>query len=120
GNPQAVRFPPSQIKHPDRRLTFPQQRGKHGSPATVQKSQRLRFDFSYSGIKTAVLRHVETHNLKASIEARRQALSAIPKPNVQDYVANCDPETLDLIASFQRAMVDDVVSKTLTAAREYY
>jgi N6-L-threonylcarbamoyladenine synthase len=64
------------------------------------------------------LRYVETHNLAESIEARRRALAAIAKPKLEDYLANCDPETLDLIASFQRAMVEDLVTKTLAAARE--
>jgi N6-L-threonylcarbamoyladenine synthase len=89
--------------------------GRAGTPA----ARRARFDFSYSGIKTAVLRYVETHNLSASIEARRRALAAIAKPTLEDYLANCDKQTLDLIASFQRAMVEDVVAKTLAAAREY-
>jgi N6-L-threonylcarbamoyladenine synthase len=78
-----------------------------------------RFDFSYSGIKTAVLRYVETHNLAESIEVRRRVLSAIAKPKLEDYLANCDPQVLDLIASFQRAMVEDLIIKTLAAARAY-
>ena len=61
-----------------------------------------RFDFSYSGIKTAVLRYVETHAMKESIEARRKALATIAKPKLEDYLANCDKQTLDLVASFQR------------------
>jgi N6-L-threonylcarbamoyladenine synthase len=65
------------------------------------------------------LRYVETHNLRPTIESRRTALAAIVKPKIEDYVANCDKQTLDLIASFQRAMVNDLVSKTLAAAREY-
>ena len=31
----------------------------------------------------------------------------------------CDRPTLDLVASFQRAIVDDLVAKTLTAAQAY-
>ena len=57
--------------------------------------------------------------MAASIEARRRALAAIPKPKLEDYLANCDKQTLDLVASFQRAMVADLVSKTLAAAQEY-
>jgi N6-L-threonylcarbamoyladenine synthase len=79
----------------------------------------VRFDFSYSGIKTAVLRYVETHNMAAAIESRRRAMASIAKPKLEDYIANCDKQTLDLVASFQRAMVGDLVSKTLAAAREY-
>jgi N6-L-threonylcarbamoyladenine synthase len=76
-----------------------------------------RFDFSYSGIKTAVLRYVETNHLAPSIESRRKSLAQIVKPKLADYLANSDQRTLDLVASFQRAMVGDLVAKTLTAAR---
>ena len=83
------------------------------------KSGRPRFDFSYSGIKTGVLRYVETSGLASSIEVRRKALAGITKPKLEDYLANCDKRTLNLLASFQRAMVEDLVGKTLTAARDY-
>jgi N6-L-threonylcarbamoyladenine synthase len=106
GDPTAVKFPPSQLKHRDRRdKSIPVEGG------------RTRVDFSYSGIKTAVLRYLETHYLQSSIDARRSAVAAISNPQVQDYVAHSDRQTLDLVASFQRAMVEDLVSKTLTAAR---
>jgi tRNA N6-adenosine threonylcarbamoyltransferase len=108
GNAKAVSFPPSQIKHPDRK-----EREKN------RRSELIRFDFSYSGIKTAVLRYVETHHLPDSIEKRRRNLSTIPQPKLQDYIANCDQQTLDLVASFQRAMVEDLIGKTLAAARFY-
>ena len=114
GDPEAVKFTISQIKHPDRTQPSKTVRGGVHSGAPVHP----RFDFSYSGIKTAVLRYVETHGLKASIEARRRALSGIAKPKLEDYLAVSDRETLDLIASFQRTMVNDLVAKTLAAARE--
>ena len=121
GDPHAVKFPPSQIKHPDRRTLSkaptPERTRNDGAPAAQQS--RPRFDFSYSGIKTAVLRYVETHNMAVSIDSRRRALAAIAKPKLEDYLANCDKETLDLVTSFQRAIVGDLVSKTLAAAREY-
>ncbi len=105
GDPTAVKFSLSQLKHPDR--------NDKGKPA----EEGARFDFSYSGIKTAVLRYVEVHNLRASIEARRKALAEIAHPKLEDYLRECDQQTLDLVASFQRAMVGDLVGKTLAAAR---
>jgi len=81
------------------------------------ETDRPRFDFSYSGIKTAVLRYVEVHEMHPSIEVRRQVLANISKPKLEDYIANCDRQTLDLVASFQRAIVEDLVGKTLAAAR---
>lgn len=106
GDPAAVKFSFAQLKHPDRN---PQGARKYSG------GQHLA-DFSYSGIKTAVLRHVETHSMAAGIEARRAALAGIAKPRAADVLPHCDQPTLDLIASFQRAMVGDLVRKTLAAA----
>ncbi len=57
--------------------------------------------------------------MHSSIAARREALAKISKPKLEDYLAHCDKQTLDLVASFQRAIVEDLVGKTLTAARAY-
>jgi N6-L-threonylcarbamoyladenine synthase len=35
---------------------------------------------------------------------------------VEDVLAQCDPQTLDLIASFQHAVVGDLMKKTFAAA----
>jgi N6-L-threonylcarbamoyladenine synthase len=105
GDPTAVKFLPAQIKHRDRR-------GQKEVEPDIP-----RFDFSYSGIKTAVLRYVEVHEMLRSIEIRRKTLATISKPKFEDYLANCDRQTLDLVASFQRAIVEDLVGKTLAAAR---
>jgi N6-L-threonylcarbamoyladenine synthase len=110
GDPSAVKFLSAQIKHPDRR----ERRGQKEPDLN-----RPRFDFSYSGIKTAVLRYVEVHNMRDSIEVRRRVLANISKPKLEDYLAACDRQTLDLVASFQRAVVDDLVGKTLAAAAAY-
>jgi N6-L-threonylcarbamoyladenine synthase len=110
GDPAAVKFPPAQIKHRDRR--------DHKRQKEIETDEP-RFDFSYSGIKTAVLRYVEVHGLRESVEARREKLAGIAKPALQDVLATCDKKTLDLVASFQRAMVEDLVGKTLAAARAY-
>ena len=112
GDPHAVKFPPAQIKHRDRR-------GRHDGRDVDSANERPRFDFSYSGIKTAILRFVEAHAMRSAIEARRISLVKMIKPKLEDYLANCDHATLDLIASFQRAIVDDLVAKTLAAAEAY-
>jgi len=109
GATSAIKFPPSQIKHADRRTK------KNES----SREENARFDFSYSGLKTAILRHVETHGMQPSIDARRKALAGILEPKLEQYLALCDRQTLDLIASFQLAIVNDLTSKTLAAARSY-
>jgi N6-L-threonylcarbamoyladenine synthase len=112
GDARAVKFPPAQIKHRDRR---DRRDGKQIAP----DDDRPRFDFSYSGIKTAILRYVETHRMRDSVEQRRRALAEIPKPTLDDIRAYCDKPTLDLVASFQRALIEDLVGKTLAAAEAY-
>ena len=114
GDPKAVRFPPAQIKHRDRRG---RKDGRAVELDVAPDGDHPRFDFSYSGIKTAILRYVETHAMLAAVEGRRQALAKISKPKLGDYLAHCDRLTLDLVSSFQRALVEDLVGKTLAAAR---
>ena len=55
--------------------------------------------------------------MRETIAARREALRQIANPTREDYLAHCDTQTLDLVASFQRAVVNDLVGKTLYAAR---
>jgi N6-L-threonylcarbamoyladenine synthase len=107
GNPQAVKFPFAQIKHRDR------------NPQNRHSADESRVDFSYSGIKTAVLRYVETHDMREKITPRQLALAQLANPSREDYLAACDQLTLDLVASFQHAVVNDLVSKTLLAARKH-
>ena len=103
GNPRAVKFGPAQIKHPDR---------------ATPRDRQTPYDFSFSGIKTAVLRYVELEGMRDSVAARRNALSSLGRPTPQDVLPLCDGKTLDLVASFQRAVVHDLVSRTLQAAVE--
>lgn len=107
GDPYAVKFSFAQVKQK------PHRAGEQDS-----RSQQ-RFQFSFSGIKTAVLRYVETHNLRESIEKRRHTLAAIPHPKPADALVLCDAETLGLIASFQRAVVDDLRRKTFAAMETF-
>ncbi len=104
GDPDAVPF------------TFSQVKAKAHRPG--QRAALPRFLFSFSGIKTAVLRYVELHGMRAGIEARRRALLLMDNPKPEDAVGLCDLQTLDLIASFQRAVVGDLLRKTFRAAEE--
>lgn len=72
GDPKAYRFPRPLIGSPD-------------------------FDFSFSGLKTAVLREVQTHNGNALNESTIE----------------------DICASTQYAIVDVLVKKTMKAAKKY-
>ena len=76
GNPNAIRFP--------RGLTLPKDMEKH------------RYDFSFSGLKTAVARHVEL------AESKGEEFSVA-----------------DVAASFREAVVDVLIKKAVSACKEF-
>lgn len=104
GDPRAVPFSPIHVKQ---------------KPYRAAQEQSPRFLFSFSGLKTAVLRYVQTHGMADRIEARRAALQNVPGAKPPDALGLCDTETLNLIASFQRAVVDDLARKTFAAAEHF-
>jgi N6-L-threonylcarbamoyladenine synthase len=115
GNPRAVQFNFAPIKrkpHRDRAAT-PNKKAPAAGPGPG-------FDFSFSGIKTAVLRYIETHTMRESVEKRRRAFAALgEKPAVEAVAALCDVQTLDLIASFQSAVVGNLLRQTFAAAENF-
>ena len=82
-DPTAVALPPTRLTHPDRNAP----------------TREYRFDFSFSGLKTAVLRHVRE---------RQQQLQTERLP---------DADVRLLAASFQARVVDTLVKRTFAAAR---
>ncbi len=117
GNPLAVPFAFSQIKT-KLHLAGKAPRTKAARTAPIANLDP-HFLFSFSGIKTAVLRYVELHNLRPEAEARRETLFTGPdasaRPTIEAALATCDPQTLDLIAGFQHAVVGDLLKKTFAA-----
>jgi N6-L-threonylcarbamoyladenine synthase len=92
----------------------------HGDPKAVRfgepKMKSNPHDFSFSGIKTAMLYHLRRHpELQPEIDARHQAL-ARGERTADALRQLSSPATLDLVASFQRAVVDDLTTRTLAAA----
>ena len=83
GNDEAIRWPGTRLTNPDRNA--PERDG--------------RFDFSFSGLKTAVLRHVR----------QRQAELGSERLPAEEIV--------DLAASFQRRVVETLIERTFAAAR---
>jgi N6-L-threonylcarbamoyladenine synthase len=109
GNPKAVPFSFAQIKTKAHRT---------GTGGPVDPDAPESTLFSFSGIKTAVLRYTQANGMAESIESRRHALAVIPNARPSDALALCDKQILDLIASFQRAVVDDLRRKTFRAAEQ--
>lgn len=83
GDARAIQWPGTRLTNPDRNA--PERDG--------------RFDFSFSGLKTAVLRHVR---------ARQAALGVERLP---------ESEVCDIAASFQRRVVETLVDRAFAAAR---
>src|SRR5215471_15539376 len=68
---------------------------------TFAKMKGNALDFSFSGLKTAVLRWVEAHDMEAEIAARTALRREHPQPTTEQWLAATPPRTLDLLASFQ-------------------
>jgi tRNA N6-adenosine threonylcarbamoyltransferase len=163
GNPKAVPFSLAQIK------TKAHLGGKPAPTKAARTAPIARLDphflFSFSGIKTAVLRYVELHGLRDEARARVSRLYPVApsfsesasadsgrvgdhsrllpvapsfsesassdSERVGDHIrkstphtpqsheealALCPQPTLDLIASFQHAVIGDLMKKTFAAA----
>ena len=89
-----------------------------GNPRAVKftrsKMSGNSLDLSFSGIKTAVLRLTEARDMTAEIAARR----ALINPNLADYLATTPQPTLDLIASFQYTVIDELLSRVRIFAED--
>ena len=95
GDDRAVEFPVARITHPDRNRP-----PTIGYPGALGHVRRGMTDFSFSGIKTAVKRHVA-----ARLEGR-EGVGTLPAP-----------EVADLCASFQRSVVGALLDRTFEAAK---
>jgi len=116
GNPNAVPFAFAQIK------TKAHLGGKPPRTKAAKTAPITRLDphflFSFSGIKTAVLRYVELHDMRAEAKDRvNRVLANFRPPQTREQaLALCPQPTLDLIASFQHAVIGDLMKKTFAAA----
>ena len=93
-NDRAVTFPVARMTHADRNEGPPLAR-----PAGFPRALRGRTEFSFSGLKTAVKRHVA-----ARLQQREGAV--LPAA-----------EVADICASFQRVVVEALLDRTFEAAR---
>ena len=117
GDPRAVPFRFAQIKT--------KRSGKVAPNSVGNTDVEARFDVSFSGIKTAVRRYVETHAMAERVAARAHAMrvaelsNAKPRHAMAEVLPLFDRETLDVIASFQ-ASVTGYLTRTVFAAAERF
>jgi N6-L-threonylcarbamoyladenine synthase len=92
----------------------------HGNPNAVRftlaKMKGNTLDFSFSGLKTAVLRWVEARDLSAEIEARRELMAVRTRPTNEELLALTPRATLDLLASFQHTVIRELLRRAAMAA----
>jgi N6-L-threonylcarbamoyladenine synthase len=104
GRDTAFSFPSARLTHPDRNDPAPT-----APPGLLPPDAARRVDFSFSGLKTAVLRLVrERAGVPASgrAAASGSAGAALPRQ-----------EIADICASFQRVVVETLLDRTFEAAR---
>ena len=93
----------------------------HGNPSAVRftfaRMKGNALDFSFSGMKTAVLRWVEAHDMAAETAVRRALLRECPEPTAAQWLAVTPPRTLDLLASFQHAVIHELLTRAAASAQ---
>jgi len=92
------------------------------APAPVRfgptKTRGNPLDFSFSGLKTAVLYHVREHpEYREEIQKREEA-ARLGQRQFEEVRQLCSPQTLGLVREFQNAVVRDLVERTLAAAEQ--
>jgi N6-L-threonylcarbamoyladenine synthase len=83
-------------------------------PNAKMKSNAL--DFSFSGLKTGVLRWVEAHDMTAEIEVRKSLAKTNPRASLEEWLAVTPQATRDLLASFQHTVIRELVQHAAVSA----
>ncbi len=79
---------------------------------TLARMKGNALDFSFSGLKTAVLRWVEQRDMADEIAARRKLAAS----SVEEWLRVTPQATLDLLASFQATVIEELLRRLDTSA----
>lgn len=85
-------------------------------PLAKMKGNAL--DFSFSGLKTAMLRWSQRREMQGEIVARRAMQKIHPRPTLEQWLAVTPQETLDAVAAFQRVVVEELLRRVERAVEE--
>jgi N6-L-threonylcarbamoyladenine synthase len=98
------------------------QLARYGDPDAVRlpmaKMKGNALDFSFSGLKTAMLRWTQARDMEGEVVARRALQKLRARPAVDEWLAVTPQETLDAIAAFQRVVVEELLKRVERAAEE--
>jgi N6-L-threonylcarbamoyladenine synthase len=86
----------------------------HAVKFTLARMKGNELDFSFSGLKTGVLRWTEQHDIKDEIEKRRK----LHCPSIDDLLKATPKATLDLIASFQYTVIEELLRRSVISAEQ--
>ena len=81
---------------------------------TFAKMKGNELDFSFSGLKTAVLRWTEKNDIADEVARRKQ----LQNPRFEDWLAATPQRTLDLLASFQATVIQELLRRTVVSAEQ--
>ena len=87
-------------------------------PFTLVRMKANSLDFSFSGLKSAVLRWTQARDLTAEVRARRELAAQCSNLSIDDWLRFTPTSTLDLLASFQYTVIEELLRRSLTAARD--
>ncbi len=93
GDPEAVKFPLAKMK---------------GNP----------LDFSFSGLKTAVLRWFEQKDRSGEVNVRRDLRRRVKRPTAEQWLEVTPRETLNALASFQRTVIEELLRRCVISAEQ--
>ncbi|MBV9083156.1 MAG: tRNA (adenosine(37)-N6)-threonylcarbamoyltransferase complex transferase subunit TsaD [Acidobacteriaceae bacterium] len=90
----------------------------YGNPRNVKftlaRMKGNELDFSFSGLKTAVLRWTEQHNIAGEIAQRR----SLRNPSLDELLAATPQRTLDLLAAFQHTVIEELMRRAIASAEQ--
>ena len=81
---------------------------------TRPKMKGNELDFSFSGLKTAVLRWTEQQDMAEEIATRK----ALKNPTLEELLEATPQRTLDLLASFQHAVIEELLRHATISAEQ--
>jgi len=82
------------------------------------KTRGNALDFSFSGLKTAVLYHLREHPEYDKEIGKRQQSQGTGHRKFEELLPMCSAQTLGLAREFQNAVVRDLVERTMAGAEE--
>jgi len=90
-----------------------------GLRLTLAKMKGNALDFSFSGVKTAMLRWSQSYAMQDEIAARRALQRLTLRPSIEQWLTVTPQPTLDAIAAFQALVIEEMLKRLQAAVAEF-